>query len=735
MARQDTHLTQTGAEVQALLDKVEGIEAGAQVNTVERLVINGDVLTPDSDKSIVILLKTLASQVLNGSGDIVQGPFTIVPTSLLCAAKSLNFTAIIFNVSREMVGLWVCKSGNDNSDKFYRVLSTSNAKCYKSSDYHVFDAANPGNYYALVISASGSVTFTTENVSSGDRTEQTAITIADRGYVDTAVTAKYTKPASGIPASDLADGVIPDISGKADAATTLAGYGITDAYTKTEIDSKVASTYKPAGSVANVGSLGSLTAANLGKVYNFTSSFTTTSDFVEGSGKTYPVGTNVVIVDVGTAQNPSYKYDVLAGFVDLSGYAHTADVNTALAGKQNYSTGTSFPANPQEGDVFVLTSDAWTDVDDNDVPYTQEMGGDMFYLGGCVDEMHGNFDGEGTITGYDMDGTIFFEDDYDGRYTKLDIEGCEYVCIKPSYSGDGLSFSYVPGAYVYQRGMWMPIKTMETNYFYWNLLVDSAQRASTAYQKPSGGIPKTDLADAVQTSLGKADTALQSFTETDPTVPSWAKASSKPSYDYSEIDNTPTIPDAVEANPTVPSGTTPTSLTGLKIGSSYYGIEGAVSDVTVGGTSVVSNGVAAVPAIPDVTGKADKVSGATNGHLAGLDSNGNLTDSGKSASDFQPTIDSSNKLPYSLISGTPTIPDAVEANPTVPSGTTPTALTGLKIGNGYYGIEGAVSDVTVGGTSVVNNGVAVIPQIPTVASMAAADIATAVDTAWNAVMS
>lgn len=46
------------------------------------------------------------------------------------------------------------------------------------------------------------------------------------------------------------------------------------------------------------------------------------------------------------------------------------------------------------------------------------------------------------------------------------------------------------------------------------------------YDKPSGGIPKTDLASDVQTSLGKADTALQSFTETDPTVPAWAKKSS-----------------------------------------------------------------------------------------------------------------------------------------------------------------------------------------------------------------
>lgn len=46
---------------------------------------------------------------------------------------------------------------------------------------------------------------------------------------------------------------------------------------------------------------------------------------------------------------------------------------------------------------------------------------------------------------------------------------------------------------------------------------------------------KTDLASDVQASLGKADTALQSFTETDPTVPAWAKAATKPSYTKSEV--------------------------------------------------------------------------------------------------------------------------------------------------------------------------------------------------------
>lgn len=71
------------------------------------------------------------------------------------------------------------------------------------------------------------------------------------------------------------------------------------------------------------------------------------------------------------------------------------------------------------------------------------------------------------------------------------------------------------------------------------------QSGGGGYEPPVGGIPKTDLAADVQTSLGKADTALQSFTETDPTVPSWAKQSSKPSYTAQEVGALPattTIP-------------------------------------------------------------------------------------------------------------------------------------------------------------------------------------------------
>lgn len=64
-------------------------------------------------------------------------------------------------------------------------------------------------------------------------------------------------------------------------------------------------------------------------------------------------------------------------------------------------------------------------------------------------------------------------------------------------------------------------------------------------------VAKSDLASDVQTSLGKADSALQSYTETDPTVPAWAKAATKPSYTASEVGALPNT----TVIPTVPSTT------------------------------------------------------------------------------------------------------------------------------------------------------------------------------------
>lgn len=59
-------------------------------------------------------------------------------------------------------------------------------------------------------------------------------------------------------------------------------------------------------------------AATLGFVYDIQDEFTTTSDFVEGSGIDYPAGTNVYVVNAGTSSTPVYKYDIFGS--NLSGF-------------------------------------------------------------------------------------------------------------------------------------------------------------------------------------------------------------------------------------------------------------------------------------------------------------------------------------------------------------------------------------------------------------------------------
>ena len=48
-------------------------------------------------------------------------------------------------------------------------------------------------------------------------------------------------------------------------------------------------------------------------------------------------------------------------------------------------------------------------------------------------------------------------------------------------------------------------------------------------------VTETELSEAIVALLNKANTALQSYEETDPTVPGWAKADTKPTYTASEV--------------------------------------------------------------------------------------------------------------------------------------------------------------------------------------------------------
>ena len=201
--------------------------------------------------------------------------------------------------------------------------------------------------------------------------------------VESTATNVPAAPKSVKTAYDAAVAAQQTANGKQSPATTIAGYGITDAYTKTEVDSKMTSAYKASGTkAANDLTSSLLVVANEGKVYNLSSALTITNEnkgfFTENATGTYPAGTNVVVIEgtearyvvsedeaaqdgkvyyTRSGEEGSYTYteaevedgadlsggtyyeyvaatylfDVLAGFVDLSGYATTSDLNTATA--------------------------------------------------------------------------------------------------------------------------------------------------------------------------------------------------------------------------------------------------------------------------------------------------------------------------------------------------------------------------------------------------------------------
>lgn len=101
------------------------------------------------------------------------------------------------------------------------------------------------------------------------------------------------------------------LESKANKSTTLTGYGITDAYTKSEVDAKVSSVYKFKGSVANFEALPSESNV-VGDVYN-----------VEDTGANYAWD--------GSA------WDKLSETVDLTSYALKSEIPTKVSQLNNDS--------------------------------------------------------------------------------------------------------------------------------------------------------------------------------------------------------------------------------------------------------------------------------------------------------------------------------------------------------------------------------------------------------------
>lgn len=140
-------------------------------------------------------------------------------------------------------------------------------------------------------------------ISNSDTVNVSTVTLANVAttgeYSDIANTPTLANVATTGKYSDLLNTpTIPTVDQAYNASSTNAQSGVA---VKSAIDTAISSVYKPSGT-SSFANLPTPSSNNEGYVYNVNDSFTTDSRFIEGSGKIYPEGTNLVIVQ----NNPTY---------------------------------------------------------------------------------------------------------------------------------------------------------------------------------------------------------------------------------------------------------------------------------------------------------------------------------------------------------------------------------------------------------------------------------------------
>lgn len=118
----------------------------------------------------------------------------------------------------------------------------------------------------------------------------------------------------------------------------------------TALETKITAAYKPGGTIY-FAQLPPLTEMYLGYVYNIKNDFTTTADFIEGAGISYPAGTNIAIIEIPEVvyhevtpvgdENPSEEGWYEEQTIGTSEVFVLTEDTTVVTGKEYYTMTTS----------------------------------------------------------------------------------------------------------------------------------------------------------------------------------------------------------------------------------------------------------------------------------------------------------------------------------------------------------------------------------------------------------
>lgn len=171
----------------------------------------------------------------------------------------------------------------------------------------------------------------------------TALSNVVNGKADAATTLAGYGITDAMTATAITQAISDAISGKADASTTLSGYGITDAYTKTQVDNLinaldtgVVSVNGKTGEVTlTLADLGAASASDLQDLSERVDDIVSTGgepnriDTVKVNGTALPITNKAIDVTV-----PTKTSDI----TNDSGFQTASDVSTAISGKADKST-------------------------------------------------------------------------------------------------------------------------------------------------------------------------------------------------------------------------------------------------------------------------------------------------------------------------------------------------------------------------------------------------------------
>lgn len=332
------------------------VESADKLTVARTIAATGDATGStsfDGSKNVEIALELATSGVTAGTYSKV----TVDAKGRVTGGADITIEDISdLSTQLELLGTEISTTGNQASraevsaDKALEDIAKANTEIAKKADATAMSTALEGKVDK--VEGKG---LSTNDYTTAEKEKLAGLSNYDDADIKASLATKansddvYTKTAMDTELGKKADKTTVEeltttVNGKANKATTIAGYGITDAYTKTEVDAKVASVYKYKGSVANEAALPTKDLT-VGDVYNLED----TGMNVAWTGKDWDkLGSVVDLTPYLTKDDAGKTYaakaTTLAGYGISDAYTKT-EVDTALGKKVDAVTGKGLSTN------------------------------------------------------------------------------------------------------------------------------------------------------------------------------------------------------------------------------------------------------------------------------------------------------------------------------------------------------------------------------------------------------